>query len=116
MIFVLGWGLATIAIFLCGLSPLAQFTLLALAVTIMLVSAIQASHIKTIQIDQQSCILQISDGRLISITPPYRSAQFIGWISIYQPRKLWGRWYWLYRDQFTPEEWRTLSVLIHWAH
>ncbi len=107
--------MAAIAVLLSGLSLYWTIGLLALILLFAAMSWRKSVAIASISVSPRGCTLRLSDHQHIKLEPPYRSAAFVWWISVYQPNGYTGRWFWLYRDQFSKDEWRQLNALLHWS-
>jgi hypothetical protein len=114
-LFAVGWGLALLAIALCGLTLSWKLGLVTLLCLLMLLSHRQAVQVRAISIDKDRCTLRLSNHETIELAPPYHSTQLVWWVSLQYRDGFAGRWLWLYRDQFNDDEWRHLAALLHWS-
>ena len=114
-LFVIGWGLALFAIVISGLVLLWKLALVGLVVLLMPISRRHSPEIRTLSITEHGCTLRLDGHDIIELKPPYRSTPLIWWVSVYQKNGFTGRWFWLYRDQFSDDEWRQLMVLLRWS-
>jgi hypothetical protein len=111
---VAGWGLALLAILISGLAWPWKAALVLLAVTLALVSHRRQRSVRAISISEKRCTLRLSHHQTLELAPPYRATPLIWWVSIHYQDGFAGRWFWLYRDQFSDDEWRQLMVLLRW--
>lgn len=107
--------LAGLAIAISGLSVWVKLTAFALLGITWSLSKRYAIQVRAISIDKHHCRLRLNDNNTIELTPPFKSTHLHWWIGIQQPDSHTGKWHWLFRDQFSPEEWKQITTLIKWA-
>lgn len=112
---VVGWGLALAAVLMSGLAWPWQLALALLIVVLVLVARRKQQEVRAISISETHCTLRLTNHKAFELVPPYRATPLVWWVSIHYQDGFAGRWFWLYRDQFSDDEWRQLMVLLRWS-
>lgn len=108
----LGWSVALVATGVAGISLPWKAGLLLLIVVIMRLTRRRRAQVRSISANKHRCIIRLTRGDHIEFAPPYHASYMTWWISLNHREGFTGRWLWLYRDQFTDNEWRQLTTLL----
>lgn len=112
---VTGAGLALLAILACGLTWQWQVGLVVVLALLVLINRRTQQQVRALSISDKHCTLRLSNHKIYEFTPPYRATPLVWWVSLHYQDGFAGRWLWLYRDQFSDDEWRQLLVLLRWS-
>lgn len=109
-----GWGLALLAIAISGLGLLWKLAAVVLAVLLMRYTR-RLPVVRSLSIDNTRCTLRLDKSKTLTLSSPYRTTPLVWCVAIHHENRFTGRWVWLYRDQFSNNEWRHLLVLLRWS-
>ena len=112
---IMAIALALLAIFISGLSLVIKLVCCIVLAVAALISHRYSVRVRAISIDRHHCRLRLNGHRTVELVSPFKSTNLHWWIGIQQQDRFSGKWYWLYRDQFSMEEWRQLAALVKWA-